>query len=578
MKFFNNISYKNKLMLSLFSFGLLIIFGIGTLVVLIIEKEQSEKNMITAEMLYEQKLNNLSDFIGKIERTLFAVKNSKFFVDYLHDTNEKNLKIAEEAFVDISHCSSNIMQLRFIDTDGMERIRVDRNSSDSSPYIVARDKLQNKAHRYYFSQITQTPNDLVWYSHIDLNVEHREIEKPIKPVLRVGIPYFDNNKLLGILIVNVFMKEFLDKLVSSNEYDIYVVDKDDNLLVSTDHYHNWSNYIDQNKSNGSNFYFSDLKLELPFYSNTVNFNNGEELKLVIKPRDTLLLQTFTNESRYVVLLLILVSILSLPLVHLFSKYPAKLEKEIADHNKYLMHKIDKAIDSYKKNEKMLLHQHRLAQIGEMIAMITHQWRQPLATITALISGIKIKLALEDSCSKEFLNKTLSSIEIQTINLNQIIGDFKNFYSKNTPVIETSIDAVVKSSLEIVSSQSKAKYIIIDTDLNDKSLFKLDANHLKQAIIAILQNSQEAFDAQTDKIIEVRTYAKADSHIIEISDNAGGIPEEIIENIFVAYFSTKQNKNGTGLGLYMTKMIIEKHCEGTISVHNSKDGVMFTITI
>ncbi len=382
---FHNIPYRKKLLLSFIGFSLLIIFIIGIFIVFIIEKKHSDKTMITAEKLYHQKLSSLKSYIGEIEGKLFALKNSKFFIDYLHDMNEKNLKMAEEAFFNIAHCSSQIMQLRYIDTYGIERIRVDRNASNSSPYLVPRDQLQTKKNRYYFTQISQTPDNLVWYSNIDLNIEHGEVEKPIKPVLRVGLSHYENNTLQGILIVNIFMKDFLDTLVFSNEYDIYLIDKGDNILVSTDNSHNWSKYINLDKLTARNVKFSDLNLEVPIYSNTLDFNNGEALKIIIKPKNTSLIQALTEETKYILLLLILVFILSFPLAYFFSKYPAKLEKELEEYNNYLEIRVNKAIDLYKENEKMLFHQHRLAQMGEMISMIAHQWRQPLTTIMALVS-------------------------------------------------------------------------------------------------------------------------------------------------------------------------------------------------
>ncbi len=188
--------------------------------------------------------------------------------------------------------------------------------------------------------------------------------------------------------------------------------------------------------------------------------------------------------------------------------------------------------------------------------------------------------MEGEYSKEALDERLSSIETQATNLSQIINSFKDFYSSETSIIETSIDLVVESSLDIVDAQFKANDIIVNTNLKDKKTIKISPSYLKQAIIAILQNAQEAFKEQQaqDKIIEVSTYTREDSHIIEISDNAGGIPEEIIENIFTPYFSTKESKNGTGLGLYMAKMIIDKHSKGTLCVNNNEDGAVFRITI
>jgi signal transduction histidine kinase len=328
------------------------------------------------------------------------------------------------------------------------------------------------------------------------------------------------------------------------------------------------------------FHFSDLKLESPFYINTLDFNNREGLKIVIKPKQANLIQILTEEATPILLILLFVALLSIPLAYLFSKYPSKLEKEIEEQNKYLERRVEKAVKSYQENEKMLLHQNQLAQMGEMISMIAHQWRQPLTAISIAVSGLIMRLNRDDSYNKELIEKKLLSVEEQAQGLSNVINDFRDFYSPKEFEKETSIDILIESCLQVISPQLTASNIDVTTDLKSKETFKLFENHLKQAIIAILQNAQDAYKMRTsdNKLIEIDTYTKDNSHIIEISDHAGGISEEIIEDIFTPYFSTKESKNGTGLGLYMTKLIIEKHCKGTISVRNSTDGAVFTIMV
>jgi len=243
----------------------------------------------------------------------------------------------------------------------------------------------------------------------------------------------------------------------------------------------------------------------------------------------------------------------------------------------------------KKKDTYMLHQSRLAQMGEMLSMIAHQWKQPLASIAAIEVGIKTTIDLEkydltvDEGREEFisyLDERLNKVELHVKNLAQTIEDFSNYYKPNKEAEFLNINSIVMKSYELLKDSLHSNNIEISFDLNSEYFMDVYENELMQVILNILNNARDQLieNRVQRAMIFVKTYAKRDEVIIEIEDNGGGIPENILENIFDPYFSTKSEKNGTGLGLYMSRMIINEYHNGSISAHNSIIGAVFRIKI
>jgi|GEM_PF-2876542 len=250
-----------------------------------------------------------------------------------------------------------------------------------------------------------------------------------------------------------------------------------------------------------------------------------------------------------------------------------------------------------KNEKLLQQHSRLAQMGEMISMIAHQWRQPLGAISSAVMSVEIKLK-----SGHFNLKTISEqkrflsfIEKKHKNINEYvqflsitIDDFRNFFKPDKEKETVSLTTPVEKALKIVKESMSAKGIELLTYYQcDKEVF-LYQNEIIQVILNILKNSEDNFiekklsnnntlDNFQPEII-ITTKEQDNRLIISICDNGNGIPDTILDNIFDPYFSTKTEKNGTGLGLYMSKIIVEEHNNGELTVYNHFKGVCFEIRL
>jgi len=244
---------------------------------------------------------------------------------------------------------------------------------------------------------------------------------------------------------------------------------------------------------------------------------------------------------------------------------------------------------YEKNrieqEQTLLQHSRMAQMGEMISMIAHQWRQPLGAISTTTGNLKLKIILEeyDFNTEEGMKKfndlfisELDNIEEYVTNLTVTIDDFRNFYKPNKKLTNTTLESIIKKSLNIIKDSLSNDSIKIIEEHNGTEGLDMYDTEMMQVILNLLKNSQDNFIEKNiqNPYIKIKTTEKT----IYLSDNGGGIEEETIKKIFDPYFSTKSEKNGTGLGLHMSKIIVDEHHNGNLSVVNTQDGVCFKIEL
>ncbi len=231
-------------------------------------------------------------------------------------------------------------------------------------------------------------------------------------------------------------------------------------------------------------------------------------------------------------------------------------------------------------QAILVEQYKSAAMGEMIAMIAHQWRQPLQAVSILTQKLPITKMLEGKIEDELLDQVVTDIRKQLIYMSKTIDDFRDFFLPNKAKELVSLKALLKKSFKFILFFIKTDSINININAKKDFTILIYENELIQVLINILKNSRDAMleNKIEKKEININFYQENNSTFIDIEDNAGGIATNIIDKIFEPYFSTKSNKNGTGLGLYMCKTIIEKHCLGKISVSNSKNGALFKIEL
>ena len=233
----------------------------------------------------------------------------------------------------------------------------------------------------------------------------------------------------------------------------------------------------------------------------------------------------------------------------------------------------------KEKEKMVLLQSKHSAMGEMISMIAHQWRQPLSSISSIVTRIKLINNMKN-IDKNFLDNILDEMNNYIQYMSNTIDDFRNFFSIDTKKELITLNDIALNAYKMIEKSFSAQNIKIEIDDFELKSIYLFKNELIQILLNIMNNSKDAFEEKNTKNPQIKISFLEDelSQKILIEDNAGGINEKIILDIFQPYFSTKNKKNGTGLGLYICKTILEKDDLGTIKVENKNEGALFTIFI
>ena len=235
------------------------------------------------------------------------------------------------------------------------------------------------------------------------------------------------------------------------------------------------------------------------------------------------------------------------------------------------------IEKQQKDE-LLYQQSKMAAMGEMIGNIAHQWRQPLSTISTASTGTKLQKEM-NCLSDEDLYSALTSINNSAQYLSKTIDDFRDFFNpSNNKVTEFDISDAISKTLNLVKAQFVAKDIEIIQNIEEYKINSIE-NELIQVLVNLLNNARDALDVTENqrRLIFINTYSKDNILYLEIQDNAKGIPEDIIDRIFEPYFTTKHQSQGTGIGLYMSKEIVEKHLNGKLIVSNKEyvfDGISY----
>ncbi len=245
-------------------------------------------------------------------------------------------------------------------------------------------------------------------------------------------------------------------------------------------------------------------------------------------------------------------------------------KELQKINLELEERVKKEVNENLKKDTLLTKQSKFAAMGEMIQNIAHQWRQPLSVISTGASGLKVKKEIDGKIDEKLLDETLEKIIDTTNHLSTTIDDFMHFFKPNKKKQVFKIKDAIDKTLNIFNYNINNKKIEVIKNIEDVSLDSFQGEFI-QIIINIVNNSKDAFkeDNTSDMYIFIDVKNKKNEIIIEIKDSAGGIDEEIIDKIFEPYFTTKHQYQGTGIGLYMCKQIIDKHMHGSIEVKNKE---------
>jgi len=255
----------------------------------------------------------------------------------------------------------------------------------------------------------------------------------------------------------------------------------------------------------------------------------------------------------------------------------KLQLEYLNTN--LQVEVDNAIEEIRQKDQMLFAQSKTAALGEMIDAIAHQWKSPLGIIKLYAETVEMELDYTDTLDKKEIKKYIEKTKYQINHLITTIDEFRSFFRPSSKIEDTPINAVINSVKKLMKDELIKNNIELEIKGDETSIFKLASNEFKHVLINLFSNSKDAFNdnniIKTRKIV-IEIICDKNKKELKISDNAGGIPENILTDIFKPNFTTKEQGKGTGVGLYMSKQIVEKNL-GSIEVHNIENGACFTIS-
>jgi len=333
-------------------FGLVIAFFTAILSYRLDTISMEAKLETNAEGVFDQKIEEFENLTSGLEFIVSALRDTSFLYEYLEDSSDENYKKLKAGYRVVANSNPSLMQVRYIDEYGMERVRADWPVGRKRALIVPDSDLQDKGKRYYFQEASQIPPFSFWYSKLDLNMERGAIEIPEKPVLRVASPVYLHQEFRGIVIINVHMKRFLNKVMKNSVFDICLIDQDGYYLVAHESEKSWSRYRESGYSvdtaypehshdilhlvkSGDLLVLGDL-----FVGSLGNLLLKDGGMLLLHADERILASMKEERQKAAVFIIAIIAILSVPLALLISRGPSKLYKKISKQNRLLSESVE----------------------------------------------------------------------------------------------------------------------------------------------------------------------------------------------------------------------------------------------
>ena len=238
----------------------------------------------------------------------------------------------------------------------------------------------------------------------------------------------------------------------------------------------------------------------------------------------------------------------------------------------LVRDIEISLNKLREKDNFIFRQSKHAALGEMIDAIAHQWKQPIAVIKMRTEFLSL---FDKRVTKEGIKEFQEHIYAQIAHMQSTLDEFRGFLRPDKTTKLFNVEQTVKSVQVLLKDELIKNNIVVDTIIKNELYIDGIENEFKHVLINLINNSKDAFEE--NNIMEKNITVVIDKEQIEIQDNAGGIPSSVINNIFEANFTTKEEGKGTGIGLYMTKQVLER-IGATINVHNQNNGACFTIKL
>jgi len=482
--------------------------------------------------LYTEKINNVKNATIALSKN--DIFNSKFSV---------NPEIIKSVFKTMLLSNSNLKSITYYNRYGKYEVGCEKN--ENSVMCINRENKSLSIKNYTTKK----------------NLFFEEILNPKGIQLALVTPIQKKNSN-GFIEVKALINKL--NVLNSDLFYTVVIDSKGNIFLS-------NFYKAKNIYDIFNFNLSDkiLKKEEGFVTDDIYVKKlTKNVKIILIQNKNLINKT--NEvSKKMVLFMIMISILmAIPLGVFFSKPLYRFYEE-------LDLRVKKEIEKRQQKEQMLMHQSKLAALGEMLGNIAHQWRHPLTRLSLLIQNLEMAAQMK-KLDENYIRKFQEKAQAQIDYMSQTIDDFTNFFKKDTEKVEFYPKEIIEDALKLMEGRIKQNKVEVKFEIIKNEPVLGYKTEFSQVVLNIINNAIDVLKERDvpDRKIFIRINGKR----IEIEDNAGGIDESIKDKIFEPYFTTKFQSQGTGIGLYMSKIIITQHFNGKLYAYNSKNGAVFVIEL
>lgn len=574
-----NIHFGIKLFLSYVAFTLMLIISVIAISHYFLHDVQEKQFAREANLQSTEKKKKFNHYLQTKKDALLAISHNQYFLDFID--KKVHGDYVNLLFSTLMEANKDYMQIEYIDTHSLQVLQFNQNKK--SPTYTS----YNPSKKATIENMSRMNEGEVLISNIDLNIKDKNA-KQHKPTVQFSLPIYTQETLRGVLVIHIVIDDVLKSLTNSCLFDIYVMDSSGNSIHQNHGALNWSYYglgktinkmilpkIDTIKSSK---FINDALFVQPLLT------GDQKLYMIMAENDASIEMIEQRFHKMIIAILLFASIVSLFFTFLFIKTLKKIFNLVTAQSDALYElatdldtKVKQKSQEIAIKDRLLQNQSKLAELGEMMANIAHQWRQPLTRLSLIVQNLtafKSKAKMSDDIFNESMQNALYQIDF----MSNTIDNFKNFYKPDDNIVEFLVEDAIHNILDIIGAVIEQSNITIAIHSTTPTSLYANKHEFSHVVMNLIINAKDAIDERNIKNGKIDINIKQEGDIIiEVCDNAGGVAESIIDEIFNPYFTTKE-KYGTGIGLYLSKAIIENKMGGKLSVRNSAEGAVFVIVL
>ena len=496
-------------------------------------KQFKDKIQLVAQNMY----NNYKSKEKTIKNTTLAIAKNDIF----NTSFTPNINIIKSVFKTMLYANSDLREINYYNSYGKNMISCDKKNGaifcKNSNKMLNIKNLKSDKNLFFLEKFKKNAVEFIAFS-------------PTK----IG-------NTTGFIEVKALIKNFF---IKNNLYNLIFFDKKGNILYS-------NLYNAKTLNDIFNYFITDeiLKTKNGFITDNIFVKSfSPNMRIVFTQNQTLINKTNDLSKKLTVFMIILSVFLAIPLGVFFSKPLYQFYKELDK-------RVNEEIEKRRQKEQLLMQQSKLAALGEMLGNIAHQWRHPLTRLSLIIQNFELA-AKKNRLTPEYIEKFKNNASLQIKYMSDTIDDFSNFFRQDTKKVDFYPKDIIKDTLNLLEGRLKQNRVEVKVDILNSKKVKGYKSEFAQVVLNIINNAIDVLKERAVKNKKIDVII--DGSKIEIKDNAGGIPDDIKDKIFEPYFTTKFQSQGTGIGLYMSKIIITQHFNGEFFAYNSKEGAVFVIKL